>query len=375
MISMRRHHGFTLIEIMVGLVIGLIATVIIFQVFAVSERQKRTTTGAADAQGNGAIGLFMMQRDVRMAGWGLQQSAFGSCSNLYTFDVVTGAPLANNGASLFASVVVTDGGTGPDTVKIQYYDNPANEFRFSATTLRETMPQSSSELKVFSPRGCCKLNSSNVCDEAAPEMSAIITDGSNCTLMSITAYNESAATLQHNPATSNQRYNPSTSYQSTNNWPAYSKGATVQCFSDLYHRTYRINNRQLEVVEPNPSASGTQTLQVAPDIVDLQAEYGVEDTTKTPPIEWVPATGATWAAPTIANVRRIKAVRVAIVARSGEYEKPEGTACDATTTTAVAGWSSWASFDTSTYPADWQCYRYKVFEAVIPLRNIIWANL
>ncbi len=378
MTGMRKHLGFSLIEILVGLVIGMIATVIIFQVFAVSERQKRATTGSADAQGNGAIGLFMIERDVRMAGWGLQQGAgqFDTCTNLFTFDVGTGAPLPNNGVSLLTTVAITDGGSGPDSIGIQYYDDPANESRFSSTVLSGAMATGATTLTVVNARGCCVEDATGSCIAGAPPMAAIIGDGANCTLLSITAADKATNTLTADPAAANQLYNPPTAYQTTNGWPAYNAGeADVQCFPRLYNLSYQINAEKLEVTEPNPATPGTtRTVEVAPGIIDLQAEYGIEDATVAPPIQWVPATGA-WANPTITNVRRIKAIRVAILARSGEYEKPEGTTCDATTTTMADNWSSWATFNYSAYPADWQCYRYKVFEAVIPLRNVIWANL
>ena len=54
----RLSRGFTLVELMVGVLIGLIGTVVIFQVFAVSEGQKRTTTGGSDAQQNGVFGAL-----------------------------------------------------------------------------------------------------------------------------------------------------------------------------------------------------------------------------------------------------------------------------------------------------------------------------
>ena len=75
----RLSRGFTLVEIMVGVLIGLIGTVVIFQVFAVSEGQKRTTTGASDAQQNGVFGLFQIERDVRMAGYGMNNMALLGC--------------------------------------------------------------------------------------------------------------------------------------------------------------------------------------------------------------------------------------------------------------------------------------------------------
>ena len=55
---------------MVGLVIGMIGVVVMMQIFSVSEGYKRTTTGGDDAQNNGAIGLYGLQRDVRMSGQG-----------------------------------------------------------------------------------------------------------------------------------------------------------------------------------------------------------------------------------------------------------------------------------------------------------------
>jgi type IV pilus assembly protein PilW len=63
--------GFSLIELMVGLVIGLIATVVIMQTFASFEGTKRSTTGVADAQTNGSIALYSIQRELQSAGYGM----------------------------------------------------------------------------------------------------------------------------------------------------------------------------------------------------------------------------------------------------------------------------------------------------------------
>ncbi len=63
--------GFTLIELMVGMAIGLLATIIIMQVMSLFEAQRRTTTGSADAQTNGGIALYSIAREVQMAGYSL----------------------------------------------------------------------------------------------------------------------------------------------------------------------------------------------------------------------------------------------------------------------------------------------------------------
>ena len=62
---------------MVGMVIGLLGVIIIMQIFAVAEGQKRTTTSGADAQTNGNIALFTIERDTRQTGYGMSLSALG----------------------------------------------------------------------------------------------------------------------------------------------------------------------------------------------------------------------------------------------------------------------------------------------------------
>lgn len=67
----RRQRGVTLIELMVGLLLGLVVVLVTAQVLSFSEGQKRVTTGGGDAQVNGALGLYTLQREIQMAGYGL----------------------------------------------------------------------------------------------------------------------------------------------------------------------------------------------------------------------------------------------------------------------------------------------------------------
>jgi type IV pilus assembly protein PilW len=66
----RREGGLSLIEILVGVVIGMIGIVVIFQVLAVTEDRKRTTVHGSDAQTSGAVALYQLQRDVQLGGNG-----------------------------------------------------------------------------------------------------------------------------------------------------------------------------------------------------------------------------------------------------------------------------------------------------------------
>ena len=55
-----RARGFTLVELMVGLLISLLCTLAMFKAFAGFEGQKRTTTSGNDAQQNGSYSLFQL---------------------------------------------------------------------------------------------------------------------------------------------------------------------------------------------------------------------------------------------------------------------------------------------------------------------------
>ena len=159
-------------------------------------------------------------------------------------------------------------------------------------------------------------------------------------------------------------------------------------------RTYSVNaNQSLQVVDSNGAQSGI----LASDIVNLQAQYGISSTANSKDIaSWVNGTG-TFAAATltgsggVANRQRIKAVRVAIVARSKNREaglvtsqcaaidntRPDCACVGAATTN--FGPCAWRDDATNPAPTidlrgdpDWQHYRYKVYQTIIPLRNSIW---
>ncbi|MGI4846601.1 MAG: PilW family protein, partial [Janthinobacterium lividum] len=72
--------GFSLIEIMVGLAIGMIGIIVMMQVFSFSEGNKRTTTGADDAQNNGIVALNGLLRETRHSGLGISDPSLLGCA-------------------------------------------------------------------------------------------------------------------------------------------------------------------------------------------------------------------------------------------------------------------------------------------------------
>lgn len=368
--------GFSLIEVMVAMVIGMVSMVVIMQVFYVSEGRKRSTTGGADAQSNAAIAFYMIERDTKMAGWGISGSAYSGCNT--TFSYCDGSPqcgggIGSIGGLKFASVQAADGGaTGPDSLTASYFANPTlDTYRYPSTTvITSPMPQSSSEFNVATVHGC-----------EANDM-ALVSDGGQCTLMQVTHVQGEALKIQHNPG-GNAYFNPTINYQKDHGWPAYKEGARVSCFKAppngaLFQRTYYINadRNQLQRddnTQPVPVAGEL----VAPEIVDFQVQYGLTVANKDVIDTWTDPTGI-WADPPMAVRMQIKAVRIVMVSRSTQYEKPEktGQVCNATDENEQLG-PAWANIvaNKERFGANYRCYRYKVLETVVPLRNVIWANL
>src|SRR5439155_165247 len=79
-LARHQSRGFSMVELMVAMVISLIGVIIIFQVFETSEGVRRTATSGGDAQQNGAVALYFMERDLRNAGMGINDTIYAGCN-------------------------------------------------------------------------------------------------------------------------------------------------------------------------------------------------------------------------------------------------------------------------------------------------------
>ena len=113
----RLSSGFSLVEIMVGMVIGMLGIIVMMQMYSVSEGQKRSATGAGEAQNNGAIALYGMQRDIRQAGYGFSVlNLFGCNVTMPSGATVPLAPAVINPAN----AIIPVGDTNSDTLLVMY---------------------------------------------------------------------------------------------------------------------------------------------------------------------------------------------------------------------------------------------------------------
>jgi type IV pilus assembly protein PilW len=359
-ISRHRQGGFSLVELMVGLAIGMLATVVIIQVMSVFEAQRRTTTGSADAQTNGGIALYTIQRDLKMAGYPLLPLTDSSLE-CTTLNINAGA----TGITGITPVTITEGvatSTVPasDSITIRYGDT------MLGGAITQTAGSVSGNAVAVNSTFGCKVN----------DISLIIA-GPVCNMSLVTALGTAP-----------------TSISLTNTGGGTTPQANFSCLGSWTEVTYAVNpatgnlDRTVRVTNNLGSVSTTQPSVVG--VVNLQAQYGVSASPGSNQItQWVDASGATWGPTiTLANRNRIKAVRVAVVARNAKMETEVVTAaCSSTTAVAPTGLCAWpatVTFDAAVWTAptvdlspgnaDWARYRYRVYETIIPLRNVIWSK-
>lgn len=355
--------GFTLVEIMVGLVIGMLATAIILQVMSNFEAQKRVTTGTADAQTNGTIALYNIGRELQQAGFPLMplKNSALECGAIN---------FGTTGITSINPITITNGATS-DTITVRYGDSRAGGASTPITgTTANALDATAADLILKDTNLGCQAGDIT-----------LIVNAATCALSS--ASDVPVAGSAGSAITRTLTLRDSS---------ALAADATLACLGRWNEISYAVNNGNLVRTSTifSNGTSVTKTDTVMEGIVNLQAQYGITDNslTNNKIVEWKNA-DATWAAPTIADRNRIKAVRIAVVARNAKQETKDPatntcvttTACSAIDSANPTGLCAWEGTAASPAPAinlnadpDWGCYRYRVFENTIPLRNVIWSK-
>ena len=73
--------GFTLIELMVGMVVGVIVVVAAFTILTTTSKSLRANEQIVDTQQNARMAMEWLARDLKLAGFGSPGVPIGNCSN------------------------------------------------------------------------------------------------------------------------------------------------------------------------------------------------------------------------------------------------------------------------------------------------------
>ncbi len=350
--STSRQQGIGLIEIMIGILVSMLMVLIIYQVYAVSEGQKRTITSASDAQQNAAYGLFLIGQDLMGAGQVISAStaALSGCAMLRPVPAVIEAGATDN---------------DPDTITVLYG---------GSSSLSTPAPLLSDASVGATPPGAYVVAGPL---GFSPNDVIVAVQGANCTLSIIGATGISVA-----PSTGITTITHALTPTPDNNATA-TYGAVAASLINLGQaagpgEAARFG-RTVYTVDPGTNTLRTQSLlptiqpvtPVVSNVVNLKAQFGLDTDNDGTVDAWQPATGV-WSAANLplqppAAWQQIRAVRVAIVTRSPQWE------VDAVTPGPIEMLCSTLPCAAAmTLASDDQHYRYKVLETTIPFRNALW---
>lgn len=367
----RGSAGFTLVELMVGVGVGLLSTVVIATILARSEQQKRNTMSGSDAQVAGALALFELEKEVKEAGYGLTSDTAGTGCTLTA--KYAGAVIADIPPDL-APIVITKTADMPDTLRI----TKSMPTRFSIPA-QVTAP-------LFNPTGGGSVANtvtlkSNIGIEPGDLLAVVsapadpTTGVGSCIVFQATDIKADHVGVGR---TVDAEWN------SIATLPAMSLSQYVVNLGALESSTYS--------VAPVAAGSPIYALQraqftlkdravvnrvVQNGVVDLKAFYGVDTDADGVVDQYVSDTPTT-----VAGWQQVRAVRMALLTRSEQFEKDKVTTAEplwdvgklaSVPGTEDCGTSKCIKLNPKV-AADWEHYRYKVFEVVIPIRNQLWRS-
>jgi type IV pilus assembly protein PilW len=370
----RSQAGMSLVELMVAMLIGLIGIIIITHLYVTNDQYKRSTTGSGTAQVNGAIALYTLEREIRMAGYGLNHSAALGCSCAlpncspvqYYYNANSSFPPAGAAGGalpprVLAPVVINDNPVGPDSITVLY--GVPNE-RMLPAALTEATVAPNHDYKVDGVQG---FHDNDL---------IVVTQGSTCVLRQVSKVQAGTTTLEHRAGP----FDPAASFG-----PGFNAAAAVfslgnfSATSGPVWRTFSVANNRLQsedVLRSLALLPATASQQLVDDVVDLQAQYGRDDGSilGTTPDDgvvdvWDVAPPVDPLNPAVILWRQVIAVRVGVLVRSQNYEKPDPATGLCGATQAAPTWSGGPFTVPGGVPS---CYKHRVFETVIPLRNVIW---
>lgn len=384
-----REGGFSLIELMVGMTIGLLCTLVIATVLGVAEGQRRGTTAGSDAQVGGSLALYAVQREVAMAGYGFASEPSAVGCPLRAFFNSTALTIFP--AQLVPVLITRGGDAQSDQIRTlassKYIDNSGapNQVGYSVPT-RITPPlynplssdaKLRTTLSVYSTLGM----------RAGDLVVAVVNTDTPCSLLEVVqqpgALDRELAVVA-NPA----RWNP-------NNYPAEAMqrpclpeagctdppnptGSLLVNLGAVSDVNFSVDDQNRLVASRLDTSTLTRTVNILQgNIVMFKAMYG-RDTNNNGDVDVydyvTPTTSAGWA--------QVLAVRLAVVARSSQWEREEVTTSaplwDVGKGATVAGTVACGESQCLPLPVtrvpDWTHYRYKVFDLVVPLRNQRWRS-
>ncbi|MGB9991833.1 PilW family protein [Massilia sp. SM-13] len=378
-----RMRGFSVVELMVSVVVGLLAVMFATRLMVSSEQNKSASLGGSDSMQNGMLALFSINSDASQAGWGLNDELVSGCNTALAdnegFQLAT---VKRGGADItpLAPVIIQNNGNEPDVLSL--YSGSAmsgvGSVRLKDNYAGGSILSTDSPLPFGFNRGDVVV--------VAPEPA-----GLDCSIAQVSA----------TPDSSNLRIEASGAYRfNAGTLPTNYTGLQARIFvlgraDKLSFHTWSINGSTLRLRATDLAGASQAPQAVIDNVVSLKAQYGFD--TRVGPA-FTPNDGmqvTQWSSTMVdadndltvgsaGDFQRVAAVRIAVVARSTMPERPAAGAATCTVTPAmltvfagnapasVAAVPVQVDLAVPGDPVSWTCYRYRVFETIVPIRNAGW---
>ena len=337
-----RQRGMSIIELMVGIVVAMLVSLAAASTAMVFTASQRQGVAAGGVGISATTALASLKNDAALAGLGFFGDANYLCEKLA---LSQDAAVKVDGANFTPLGITVDG--ADDRIDVVYADrvesganvllNDASDG--SSAELMSLLPAVAGDAVLLAPAGgagtCLVRTVTGVVDSTDDSPQILTFDN----------------TGEHNKAAFGVA-------------PTFVERDRIALLGQLNWNRYRRVDNTLVLERPLTG----QTAVLTRNVIALRAQYGIAaNVAGATTLEgWQDPDGA-FAALDAATLPRVRALRLGMVTRSPQAEKPDADGnCEASL-------SKPQLFGVEIEPdvANWQCYRYRVATVVVPLRNLV----
>lgn len=340
----RTPNGASLVELMIGLVVGLLVSLAALGSLRVFSNVQRQGAVAGSSVLNAVSALDAIKSDVAVAGLGFFDGRLPLCDRL---NLGLGANRLFNGAAFAPLRIVRTAGS--DQLDVFYASDVAGGASLPLVTSSDgssvqtlsAVPAAEGQVTLLSPAatGLCTVRSVTAITPGTPDTPQRL------------AFDNTGAYNQVNFTTA----------------PVYAANARITLLGTLVWHRYRVDSGNLLLEQPLLSTSAV----LVRNVIGMRAEYGVSAAGGSTLESWQDAGDAGWNTLTSANIGQVRALRLGVVVRSPQRDKTDASGRCTTTDTKPTLFGVAVEPDVS----DWQCFRFRSATLVVPLRNLVWGQL
>ncbi|MGA0608735.1 PilW family protein [Caldimonas sp. KR1-144] len=348
-------HGFTLVELMVGVLVALLVGIAAMSTARFYTAPQREGIGTSLAVASATSALTAISEDIAQAGLGFIPTGPNMCGSLnlsrgassWTLNPFSPVRITRDGDSDIVDVIYGSEVGGGADVRL------AAPSDLKSAQLASALPVAAGQAVLLAPM---------------PSALAAAAANGICTVRTVTSISTGVGAV---PMTLEM----SASGSATHNQVVFSQ-PTQYLIDDRVSILGRVEWHRFRVVDGNlmlewPMEGRSAVLMRS--VVAFRAQYGVAGGAGTRPTTitaWNKADATNWTSVGTTNLSLLRALRLSVLVRSTEPQRPDSAGdCTATPTSKPPQLLGAAP----TLPTGWECFYYRTTSVTTPLRNLAWG--